>query len=72
MSHDARSIQIFNGIKDAAGEYWYQYDFLESGGEGDSGEQLLNLLDMYFNKEDDEAKAMKSYTGAPPKIMSND
>jgi len=72
MSHDSRSLQIFNGIKDAAGEHAYQYDFLESGGEGDTGEQLLDLLDMYFNKEDDEAKAMKSYTGAPPKIMSND
>jgi len=70
--HDARSLQIFNGLKSAAGEYWYQYEFLESGGDGDEGERLLDLLDTYFTKEDNNATAMKSYTGAPPKIMSND
>ena len=70
--HDARSMQIFNGLIKAAGDSSYQYDFLESGGDGDTGELLLDLLDLYFNAEDDGAKAMKSFTGAPPKIMSND
>jgi len=50
-SHDARSIEIYESIAKLDFENGDELE-LQSGGEGDNGERLLDLLDMHFQALD--------------------
>lgn len=52
ISHDPRSIKIAKGI--AAVDFEQCSDSFDwtFGGDGDNGETLLYLLDVYFERED--------------------
>lgn len=52
VDHDPRSIAIYRGIaKIDLEECDDSFDF-KSGGDGDNGETLMFLLDIYFEDED--------------------
>lgn len=52
IPHDIRSQKIFNGIAEL--DFIHGSDFFrfKSGGDGDNGEHLMYLLDMYFEIQD--------------------
>lgn len=52
MPHDARSIEMFNFLKDY--DFYLTDDFFgfKSGGDGDNGEHLMYLMDEYFANKD--------------------
>lgn len=51
IAHDPRSEAIARGIADVDLDYGDHLD-LKFGGDGDNGEQLLYLLDVYFARLD--------------------
>jgi hypothetical protein len=52
MPHDPRSIKIAKAIAKIDWEHGGDFLGLELGGDGDNGEYLLYLLDIYFEMED--------------------
>lgn len=49
IEHDARSVAIFNTIRDIDVKYGGNSFDWQRGGDGDNGEQLMYILDIYFN-----------------------
>lgn len=54
IPHHPKSIQIFKAIEENDFKYGGDYFCFKSGGDGDNGEHLMYLLDIYFEamKED--------------------
>ena len=52
MDHHPKSIEIFKAIKDNDLKYGNDYFCWKSGGDGDNGEHLMYLLDIYFEQQD--------------------
>lgn len=50
VEHDPRSVAIFEGISKIDFEECGDYFCWKSGGDGDNGETLMYLLDVYFEK----------------------
>lgn len=51
LPHDDRSIELYESLAKIDGENGDSFDF-KSGGDGDNGENLLYLLDVYFERKD--------------------
>src|SRR5574343_331977 len=49
--HDQRSIEIYNFIEKLDFKEGEDFFCFKSGGEGDNGEHLMYLLDMYFENK---------------------
>lgn len=52
ISHDSRSEEIFDFIKDYDFHFANDFFCFKSGGDGDNGEHLMYLLDEYFANKD--------------------
>lgn len=52
IPHDPRSVEIYNRIEKLDFENGDCFDF-KSGGDGDNGEQLMYLLDIFFKEKDE-------------------
>jgi hypothetical protein len=52
IEHDKRSISIYKYIEDLDFKKGGDTFGFKSGGDGDNGEHLMYLLDMYFADED--------------------
>jgi hypothetical protein len=52
IDHDPRSIAIYQGIAKIDYEECNDSFCFKSGGDGDNGETLMFLLDIYFEDED--------------------
>jgi len=52
IDHHPKSVEIFKSI--AANDWKYGDDFFcfKSGGDGDNGEHLMYLLDIYFEEQE--------------------
>lgn len=55
IPHDPRSEALYKSIAELDFEYGDIFCF-KSGGDGDNGEHLMYLLDIYFEREDGRAK----------------
>jgi len=53
LPHDIRSEKIFHAIKRLDWENGDYFEF-KYGGDGDNGEHLMYLLDIYFEEKDNE------------------
>lgn len=53
VPHDPRSEAIYTGIAKIDFEECSDSFCFKSGGDGDNGEMLMYLLDVYFEREDD-------------------
>lgn len=51
MPHNSKSEELYKFISKLDGKYGDFFDF-KSGGDGDNGEQLMYLLDVYFEKKE--------------------
>jgi len=54
IPHDKRSEKIYRAIANLDFENGDSFCF-KAGGDGDNGEQLMYLLDVYFEQEDRES-----------------
>ena len=52
IEHDERSIAIYKGIAKIDFEEGSDFFCFKSGGDGDNGEELMYLLDVYFEDLD--------------------
>ena len=52
IPHDPRSEELYKELADLDWKYGGDSFCFKSGGDGDNGEQLMYLLDMYFEKKD--------------------
>lgn len=52
IPHHPKSIEIFKVIMDNDWKYGGDYFQWKQGGEGDSGEHLMYLLDIHFEEQD--------------------
>jgi hypothetical protein len=52
VPHDSRSKAIYTGIAKIDFEECSDSFCFKSGGDGDNGETLMYLLDVYFERED--------------------
>ncbi len=52
VPHDPRSEEIYKGIADLDFKEGGDYFCFKSGGDGDNGEHLMYLLDLYFEDKD--------------------
>jgi hypothetical protein len=52
IRHHAKSVDLYNRIEQL--DFEFQSDFFcwKSGGDGDNGEALMYLLDIYFDEQD--------------------
>lgn len=50
MKHHPKSIQIYKAIEKLDWEIGNDYLNLSSGGDGDNGEHIMYLLDVYFER----------------------
>jgi len=48
LPHDARSVELFKFIEKLDFEEGSDFFCFKSGGDGDNGEHLMYLLDVYF------------------------
>ena len=53
MEHHPESERIFDILEDADIAYGGDYFCWKSGGDGDNGETLMFMLDVYFEKNDE-------------------
>ncbi len=54
IDHHSKSKEIYKAIEDLDYKYGGDYFCWKSGGDGDNGEQLMYLLDIYFEQKDNE------------------
>jgi hypothetical protein len=59
IPHDSRSVKIYKRIEELDFKYGDTFCF-KSGGDGDNGETLMYLLDMYFAEEDEKTEALRN------------
>jgi hypothetical protein len=52
VAHDPRSTALYKGIADIDFKEGGDYFCFKSGGDGDNGEHLMYLLDIYFERKD--------------------
>jgi hypothetical protein len=52
VAHDPRSVTLYKGIADIDFKDGGDYFCFKSGGDGDNGEHLMYLLDIYFERKD--------------------
>jgi len=52
MSHHARSREVYDMLVEADNRYGGDYFCWKSGGDGDNGETLMFMLDVYFEKRE--------------------
>lgn len=52
IEHDPISIEILKRIKEIDRTFNNNYFNFQCGGDGDNGEELMYLLDIYFEEED--------------------
>ena len=50
LPHHPKSEEIYNAIAKLDFKYGNDYFCFKSGGDGDNGEHLMYLLDMYFDE----------------------
>ena len=53
IEHNPRSIEIYEAIADIDFNQNGDYFCFKSGGDGDNGEALMYLLDIYFENKDE-------------------
>ena len=51
IPHHPKSIEIFKALEENDFKYGGDYFCFKSGGDGDNGEHLMYLLDIYFESE---------------------
>ena len=56
VEHDARSIELYTAIAKIDFEFGGDEMGFKSGGDGDNGEHLMYLLDVYFEQKDGPAE----------------
>lgn len=56
INHHPKSVEIFKAIKDNDWKYGNDYFCWKYGGDGDNGEHLMYLLDIYFEQQDEQRK----------------
>ncbi len=54
IPHDSRSIELYTAIADIDFKENDDHFCFKSGGDGDNGEALMYLLDVYFARQDKE------------------
>lgn len=52
LNHHSKSIELFKHLEALDFEYGNDYFCFKSGGDGDNGEHLMYLLDIFFENED--------------------
>lgn len=52
LPHNPKSEEIYKAIAALDFKYGEDYFCFKSGGDGDNGEHLMYLLDMYFDEEE--------------------
>ncbi len=52
VSHDPRSVTLYKSIADIDFKEGGDFFCFKSGGDGDNGEHLMYLLDIYFERKD--------------------
>lgn len=52
--HHPKSVKLFKFIEEMDFKFNSDYFCWKSGGDGDNGETLMYLMDMYFEKQDME------------------
>ena len=55
VEHDARSVELYKAIAKIDFEHGEDQMGFKSGGDGDNGEHLMYLLDVYFEQKDGPA-----------------
>lgn len=50
--HDSRSVALFEELRRIDFKFGQDYFDFKAGGDGDNGEQLMYLLDIYYEKLD--------------------
>lgn len=56
VDHHPKSIELFEALEEIDWEYGGDSFCWKAGGDGDNGEQLMYLLDIYFDLKDVENK----------------
>ena len=56
IDHHPKSIEIFKAIEDNDWKYGGDYFCWKSGGDGDNGEHLMYLLDIYFEQKESDLR----------------
>lgn len=56
VPHDERSVAIYKGVAALDFKEGGDYFWFKSGGDGDNGEHLMYLLDLYFEDLDKKEK----------------
>lgn len=56
IRHHPKSIEIFKAIEDNDYKYGGDYFCWKSGGDGDNGEHLMYLIDIYFEQQDEDLR----------------
>lgn len=54
ISHHPKSIELFKAIEILDFCYLNDYFHFKSGGDGDNGEQLMYLFDIYFESKEEQ------------------
>lgn len=54
VEHHHKSEEVFAILEEADWKYGGDYFCWKSGGDGDNGETLMFMLDVYFEKKDEE------------------
>ena len=72
ISHDPRSVEIFEFLKDYDFKFCDDWFCWKSGGDGDNGENLMYELDEYFaNKDLEDNDTEKKATECTMKNITN-
>ena len=50
IPHHPKSLELFKAIEENDFKYGSDYFCFKSGGDGDNGEHLMYLMDIYFEK----------------------
>lgn len=56
IPHHPKSIEIAEAIADLDYKYGGDFFCFKFGGDGDNGEHLMYLLDIYFEQEDEKGR----------------
>lgn len=55
VEHHPKSVEMANVIFDMDWKYGDDYFCWKKGGDGDNGEHLMYLLDIYFEQQDEQS-----------------
>ncbi len=54
FDHHSKSIELYRALENLDTKYGDDYFSFTCGGDGDNGEHLMYLLDIYFEQKDNE------------------